>query len=221
MDGYECTVLTTSPTQITCQIEERPQSPEPTETGQVIVFLATSEEAPSFSLGPICDLTPFVDLTWTWLTPQCSVTDIQTAYDANLEAYVVTVTGSGWTAGDLDSVSLFIDGEEQEPYQVIDEFTAQFLITSMASSTSTDIVVTCGDGNADIQVTDPTITITPVIFEIVPVNAIPDFDSGTADLNLLFSSNLYDSSAGGDCYRIRGIFAPDSTLELIHVLSTN
>ena len=109
--------------------------------------LTTSEEAPSFApVDGKCGSSAFVDLNWIWTAPTCSVPEINTVYDASLEAYVVTIIGSGFTVGDLTSIKLFIDGVEQAIYAIDTEFVARFIITDMKMSDSSDVYVTCDDG---------------------------------------------------------------------------
>jgi hypothetical protein len=97
VDGYHCYVQTTTPTEITCRIDET-ELDTPAPTGLVLVFLSTSEEA---QRG--------VDSSWTWSSPVGTVTGMSSAFDATLNKEVVTVTGSGFTDGDLSCVSLYID----------------------------------------------------------------------------------------------------------------
>ena len=96
VDGYDCFVQTTSATQITCRIDETAND-SPISTGLIVVFLATSEEAQKD-----------IDLTWTWATPMGTVTSMTSAFDANLNKEVVTLTGSGFST-DAANISLYID----------------------------------------------------------------------------------------------------------------
>ena len=43
-----------------------------------------------------------------------------------------------------------------------------------------------------------------------------DYDDDNTDLGILFLSDEYDSSAGGDVYRVRGIFGSESDVNVIH-----
>jgi hypothetical protein len=98
VDGYDCFVLTTSTTEITCRIDETAND-EPTSTGIVVVFLSTSEEAQSE-----------VDMLWNWASPAGSIETFTNGFDAESNKEIVTITGVGLSDGDLSGVSLYIDG---------------------------------------------------------------------------------------------------------------
>ena len=48
-------------------------------------------------------------MLWTWSPAAATVTGMTSAYDSTYDAEVVTVTGSGFTAGDLEGTELFIN----------------------------------------------------------------------------------------------------------------
>lgn len=83
----------------------------PTSTGEIIVFTNLSEEA-EYSGSTACTESTLADLSWTWGAPVCQITDFTVAYDTGLGANVVTVTGTGFTISDLNSITLFVDGIE-------------------------------------------------------------------------------------------------------------
>jgi hypothetical protein len=73
IDGYNCLVLTTSPTQITCRIVETVTEDDlRLVTGLAMVFLSTSEEA-------VRD----IDTTWTFTAPTATVTSLTTSFDTD------------------------------------------------------------------------------------------------------------------------------------------
>ena len=83
VDGYDCFVLTTSATEITCRIDETAND-EPTSTGIVVVFLSTSEEAQSE-----------VDMLWNWASPSGSIETFESGFDEASNKEIVTITGLG------------------------------------------------------------------------------------------------------------------------------
>ena len=67
-------------------------------TSEVIVFLRTSEEAQAE-----------IDVTFEYVTPAETLSGLTSAFDTTTNSLVFTATGTGFTADDLTSVSLYID----------------------------------------------------------------------------------------------------------------
>ena len=110
VDGYDCFVLTTSTTEITCRIDEVASDTPTMSTGIVVVFLSTSEEAATD-----------VDMAWTWASSSGTVETLTSAFDPATNKEIVTVTGLGLTDGDTSGVSLYIDGVLQTTLSVTAE----------------------------------------------------------------------------------------------------
>lgn len=110
VDGYDCFVLTTSTTEITCRIDEVASDTPTMSTGIVVVFLSTSEEAATD-----------VDMEWTWASSSGTVETLTSAFDPATNKEIVTVTGLGLTDGDTSGVSLYIDGVLQTTLSVTAE----------------------------------------------------------------------------------------------------
>lgn len=98
-------------------------------TSEVIVFLRTSEEAQTD-----------VDLTFEYVTPAETLTDLQSSFDAATNSLVFTATGTGFTADDVAGTSLYIDDVVQETLTVT-ETSATFKVIDVSAETSSNVRV--------------------------------------------------------------------------------
>ena len=80
-----------------------------TPTGEIIVYLAASEES---------RWDPGVDYTWSFEEPVCDVNSIVVNYNFNEEHLVATVKGTGFPNGDVSGIELFLDDMPQTPKSV-------------------------------------------------------------------------------------------------------
>ena len=126
-----CLVQTSSPTQITCRVEEAVEEPQ---TELLIVFLKTSEEA--ICEDEICN--------FTFKTPTHTVTDIQTSFDTESLTTKAVVTGTGLS----ETAELWIDGEEMT-FDSLTETEAIFTITYIEAVSSEDVQVYFADGSSE------------------------------------------------------------------------
>ena len=94
-----------------------------------------------------------------------TVTGMSSFFDASLNKEVVTVTGSGFTVGDLSSVSLYIDDVAQTTLTVTAS-QATFSIDDMTSSTSDNVKVYFSDGLPTGYDTLGSLTVTPTFTSI-------------------------------------------------------
>ena len=135
-DNY-CLVEETSEFEIKCRIAIRKDTVE--STAEVIVFAKTSEEmACRIGAGDGC--------VFEYEQSIASVTDIASSYDSVNNRIQLTVSGTGFIAGDLANTELFIDGIKQDVVSV-DATTAVFNLVDAKSSYSEDINFYTAEGS--------------------------------------------------------------------------
>lgn len=158
VDGYDCLVETTSPTQITCRIIETATEDQVTHnpTGLALVFLSTSEEAQAD-----------VDTAWTFSSPAASVSSLTGSYDTTNNVATAQLLGAGFPVDDLTGVTLFIDGVAQETTSVT-ETGAAFTITHMEGSSSDNVQIYFADGLPTGYELITSFSVTPGIVSLYP-----------------------------------------------------
>ena len=92
-----CFVITTSASTITCRLDERNMTAGL--TGDVVVFLKTSEESPC--VAPNC--------AWTYTSSIPTLSTMQSNFDTSTNTYKLMVTGTDFT-GDTSSTELYVGG---------------------------------------------------------------------------------------------------------------
>ena len=88
-------------------------------SAELIVFLRTSEEAQSD-----------VDTTFEYVTPVSTLSALTSSFDTSTNSLVFHAVGTGFTADDTTSVSLYIDEVKQETLSVT-ETAAEFKVTDV------------------------------------------------------------------------------------------
>jgi hypothetical protein len=143
-DAY-CRVLSVNAdgTEITCRI--LPTGYAVTDAGSVdlIVFLAASFEATCNDGNDASSACKF-----TYEAPIASITTLTPSFDATSNTLIMTMVGSGFTSGDISSVSLVIDGVTQMTRSVDSDTQAIFTITDVKNTSSQDVNVYFADGFA-------------------------------------------------------------------------
>lgn len=111
VDGYYCYVLTSSPTEITCKVDEPLTASRGGINDElVIVYLAASEEA-----------TWQVDNSWTWTPPPAEILCQTSEFDSGINADFLTIVGLNLPLGDTNAISLYIDDVKQLTFNVWEE----------------------------------------------------------------------------------------------------
>lgn len=147
---------------------------------------------------------------------------MNTEFDNTINKYIVTVFGTGFTPDDLTSVSLFIDDFEQNTIMV-SATQAQFEIINMLTTSSSNVRLFCESGLCAGYDQFDNVELDLIYFQVIPEHTIPQVDGVFAparrlqDEETFFFSSEYGTSAGGDCYRIRGSFGLEDSVQLYHV----
>lgn len=156
---FYCDILTTTMTQITCQIRATGLTAADVASGvNVLVFLAASFEATCIDA---------TSCKFEYVVPNVSVTSLAPGLDTANGFATATLSGTGFTVGDTSSISLFIDSYKQTTYSV-DSGSVIFRITNMDDSSSSNIQITTAQGFPSGASAVKSITFTPAFFSISP-----------------------------------------------------
>jgi len=104
----------------------------------VIVVLAASTES-----NVVC----INSCKFSFVAPVATVTSLTAGYDAGSKSLTYTLAGTGFTAGNTGSVSLFIDGVKQTTASVDSATSAVFRITDVKNTSSTNVAIYFADGS--------------------------------------------------------------------------
>ena len=107
---------------MTCRVRKTNLDPStPIANIDLIVVLAASSEA-------TC---PNNNCKFSFNAPVASVTSLTAGYDAATKSITYTLAGTGFTAGDTNTVSLYVDGVKQTTASVDSTTSAVFRITDV------------------------------------------------------------------------------------------
>ena len=176
---------TTSASQITCRVSETGVSDA--SAAELLVFLRTSEEAQSDVVS-----------TFNFMAPTATMTGMSNSFDAATNSHVFSVSGSGFPAGDLSGVSMYIDGVEQETLDVTST-QATFKVIDASSEESCCVKVYFADGLASGYDAFTSATMSPTLVSISPSTGSSGgtlitvtgtgFGTSTTGLNLVHSAS--------------------------------
>lgn len=117
--SLNCYVISTNSTTIVCRTDES-RTMTPATTGDVVVFLKTSEESP-------CEK-PNCEFTYTSNVP--TISTMQANFDSTANVYKLMVTGTSFS-GDTSTTELYIGGKLQKCDEVTDT-SATFTVTDIS-----------------------------------------------------------------------------------------
>jgi len=158
--NHYCDILTATTTQLTCRIRSTGNTATDVATGiDIVVTLAASFEATC-----VGDQT----CKFEFKVPAATVATLTPGFNAATNTAQVTLAGSGFTAGDITSVALYIDGAKQTTLSVDLETYALFTIVDIKDSTSSNIQIYFADGFATDYKWITSLTFTPNFVSISP-----------------------------------------------------
>ena len=153
-----CDIVTASTTQLTCRIRPTGFLASEVKSGNdVAVILAVSSEAKCLST-----------CTFDLVAPIETIESLTPTFDAATNTLQVIAVGSGFTAGDTSSVSLYIDDVKQTTTSVASATSAVFTIKNVTSASSTFVRVFFADGNPTGWSSISGLTFTPNFYLITP-----------------------------------------------------
>jgi hypothetical protein len=157
---FLCDILSATTTQLICRIRPTGYTIDNVATGlDVVVVLAASFESSC------------VDSTtckFEFKAPAATVTTLTPGFDAATNTQIVTLAGSGFTAGNTASVELWIDGAKQTTTSVDSDTSAVFTVTSAKDITSSDVKIYFTDGLPTGFSLITSLTFTPNFISVTP-----------------------------------------------------
>ena len=108
---------------------------------------------------------------FSFQAPTTSVTSLTPGFDAATNTAIVTLAGSGFTAGDTSSVSLYIDGVKQTTTSVASGTEAKFTISELQASSTAMAEVFFTEGNSNGFNTIQSLTFVPNFISVSPNSA--------------------------------------------------
>ena len=150
-----CYVQTSTPTQITCRVDDTVQF-DNTKTGEVVVFLKTSEEATCE--GTTCEF------SYTDTLP--TISSVTPTYDTTNNKWTLVVSGTGFT-GDASSTTLIVGGITQTTSD-FSSTSVTFTLDNLSSESFSDAKIYFDSGVPTSNVDLSTTVITPKLVSVSP-----------------------------------------------------
>jgi hypothetical protein len=166
--NHYCDILTATTTQLTCRIRSTGNTATDVATGiDIVVTLAASFEATCVEFVNQ-DNETINPCKFDFKVPAATVATLTPGFDSATNTAQVTLAGSGFTAGDITSVALYIDGAKQTTLSVPSETSAVFEIVDIKDSTSSNIQIYFADGFATDYKLITSLTLTPNFVSVSP-----------------------------------------------------
>jgi len=111
VDNIDCIVKEASEDQLVCQIERTPYFSTMSDVDALFqIYLGATTTTATYKKDMIRN--------YKFTTPEASISDVATSFDTSLNKLKLTLTGTGFDAGDLTAVKVLIDGVLQETISV-------------------------------------------------------------------------------------------------------